>query len=728
MVDGWLQRLLTSVLLSPILLCTPSYGVEKPANVAREEALSDVPWDEIDRILKDEQKVTAPAKPSQGPDRAGKLVKNTADNDTSPVKKAQADARPADSAQQPYDGPEDPSDSHLLRNGGETADEKTDDEQQTVLPAPPRVPPDFTLELTDAITSARLPSSPRMTKEEREAVKAFYEARLNEPLWAKRDGLNSSGEQLMKVISNASNWGLDARQFQISLPLTGIDGDVDDETLIASELQLTAIALKYVKHSEGGRITNPTKQLSSYLDRKPRLTPTAKVLVQLAEADDKRASLVSHHPKHDQFLKLKKKLAELRGERGKKEVILVPTRGPLIKVGQSHEEIGLIRQKLKVATPEAKRDGSPADEFYYDRALAKAVVQYKQQHGIKPTTNITNQLRRTLNSGGRTVSEDDIIANMEQWRWMPKELGDVHITVNIPEFTVRLNKNGKTVHAERVVTGKPHMQTPVFSHKMSSVVFQPVWNVPQSIAVNELLPGLRDGRNMLARRGLVAKRNGRYIDPWSIDWYSTDIRKFHIYQPPGPGNALGIVKFLFPNKHAVYLHDTPSKRLFNSASRAFSHGCIRVRNPVRLAELIMEHDRGWDAKQVRRKLRRGPENNQVKLEKAIPVHITYFTVAVNDAGELVTFRDVYGHEKRIEHALAGRWDRIAKHEDHLKPVKVQPAGDRRQAYYIDEWGYRRPVPGGQYADDYAYDDRRYGSRRRPYRNAPSIFDQIFGGY
>ena len=149
---------------------------------------------------------------------------------------------------------------------------------------------------------------------------------------------------------------------------------------------------------------------------------------------------------------------------------------------------------------------------------------------------------------------------------------------------------------------------------------------------------------------------------------ATDIRNFNVYQPPGGGNALGVVKFLFPNKHAVYLHDTPSKSLFNESVRAFSHGCMRVRNPVKLAELLLNKDKGWDKTHGRRPIAKGPEENEISLDQPIPVHVTYFTAWVDDDGEVQTFDDVYGHEKRITLAFAGRWNQIVKADE----KKVSP--------------------------------------------------------
>jgi len=276
---------------------------------------------------------------------------------------------------------------------------------------------------------------------------------------------------------------------------------------------------------------------------------------------------------------------------------------------------------------------------------------------------------------------------MEAWRWMPDDLGQLHIFVNVPEFLVRVIKDGTIIHEERIVSGGPETQTPIFSDMMRTVVFQPDWKVPESIKINELLPKLRAGSNPIEGQGLVIKRNGRTIDAWDVDWGSADIRNYYIYQPPGDANVLGVVKFLFPNKHSVYLHDTPSKRLFNEKVRTFSHGCMRVRNPVRLAEVIMSEDKGWDADQVRELVTSGPEDNDIALDKPIPVHVTYFTNWVTESGELKTFGDVYGHEQRIKLGLEGRWGEIVKNRDHLLPPDDAPVARGRD----DDWGEPEPA-------------------------------------
>lgn len=245
-----------------------------------------------------------------------------------------------------------------------------------------------------------------------------------------------------------------------------------------------------------------------------------------------------------------------------------------------------------------------------------------------------------------------LLSNMEMWRWMPEVLGATHIWANIPEYKVQVVAKGRTVHQERMIVGKTKNMTPMFSDAMETVVFKPYWNVPNSIKVKELLPSLLRGGSALRRQNLRIAYGGREVRPGSVDWSRRDIRNYHVFQPPGRGNALGKVKFLFPNKHAVYMHDTPTKHLFKKRQRAFSHGCMRVRNPLKFAEVLLKRDRGWDRGKIDRLAASGPENNRVSLLNSVPVHVAYFTAKVSASGKVTLFDDIYGHERRIQAGLA----------------------------------------------------------------------------
>ena len=255
-----------------------------------------------------------------------------------------------------------------------------------------------------------------------------------------------------------------------------------------------------------------------------------------------------------------------------------------------------------------------------------------------------------------------ILVNMERWRWLPNDLGPYYVNVNVPEFMLRVVDEGKVVHTARVVVGKRDKQTPIFSNEMQEVVFNPVWNVPTSIKTEEILPWVNSGGGFFGggystaifeRHNLHIKYGGREVDPRSIDWGRVDIRNMEIYQPPGPGNVLGHVKFVFPNKHDVYMHDTTEKNYFGQPYRAESHGCMRVQNPDQLAFVLLKHDQGWTEARVASAIR-GSGDNHIGLQQKIPVYISYFTLRVNDDGSISTFGDLYGHDIRMAAALNRR--------------------------------------------------------------------------
>ena len=556
---------------------------------------------------------------------------------------------------------------------------------------------------------------------DREALLRFYDVRLGEAMWTGKEGFNAAGTNLIAELRQADDWGLSSADYIVpSLARIGA-GDFSDEDLADAEIKLSLAAMQYGRDARGDRIDEPATQLSSYLDRKPQLIERPKLLEALHGAAGKGDYLRSLHPKHPQFERLRQKLLAQRANGAQDEFEKIPD-GPKITPGKVHWQVALVRRRLKVPAPAMHPDGSAADEGYYDDALAKAVEQFKAKNDLEPVNaTITQALRKALNTDER-ADERALLANMEQWRWMPADLGSTYINVNIPEFTVRVVKNGTVIHSERVVTGKFETQTPIFSDMMRTVVFQPSWNVPESIKILELLPKLRAGGNPLEGRGLAMKRNGHDVDVWDVDWEKQDIRNFHIYQPPGDSNVLGIVKFLFPNKHSVYLHDTPSKDLFNQKVRMFSHGCMRVRNPMQLAEVIMEEDKGWDKSKVNEMITTGPEDNDVALDRPIPVHVTYFTAWVEDNGELKTFPDVYGHEQRIKLGLEGRWGEIVKNRDHLLPPEDAPIARGR-----DDWGDEDAAPRlgpKARAPRYTYRDEAPAYRAPPVYKKKSSFSQF----
>jgi murein L,D-transpeptidase YcbB/YkuD len=270
---------------------------------------------------------------------------------------------------------------------------------------------------------------------------------------------------------------------------------------------------------------------------------------------------------------------------------------------------------------------------------------------------------------GLTAYAKRIRANMEMWRWMWLDMGNMYVLNNIPEFMQYVYKDGKIIRKAKIVAGMLDKQSSIFSRPLKYVVLRPKWIVPESIKVKELWPSLIRGGGYMRQYGLqLETKDGQPLDYRQFDWTQTDIRKFQVTQPPGRRSVLGHVKFSFPSQHTIFMHDTPDKWMFRSAVRTLSHGCLRVDRPMELAEMVLEEDKGWDKTKIAELDRSGPLNNKIKIEKEIPIHLVYFTVWVDDNGRVRTFRDVYGHEKRITQALDGQWDKINKGRNHLAPV------------------------------------------------------------
>jgi murein L,D-transpeptidase YcbB/YkuD len=327
------------------------------------------------------------------------------------------------------------------------------------------------------------------------------------------------------------------------------------------------------------------------------------------------------------------------------------------------------------------------------QGIASATAADEYLRGLHPRHPQFERLRRALlaqraNAASATpaaapekqaVSVRQLLVNMERWRWMPPELGQFYVWNSIPEQMTSVVENGKVVLSEKIVVGKTSSPTPVFSADMQFVIFHPSWGVPAGIKSHELGPKLRNSggswfsfkppaSSVLRAHGLVASRGGKPVDPDSIDWEQANINSFHFTQPAGARNVLGIVKFRFPNKHDVYMHDTTERHLFGGAVRAFSHGCMRVQNPMHLAEVLLAHDKGWSKDEVKAAERRG---EQVTLTTPIPVHNTYFTVTVDDAGGIATRADLYGLDSRVASALEGREVSVASAP---APRAERPAG------------------------------------------------------
>jgi len=551
---------------------------------------------------------------------------------------------------------------------------------------------------------ARLPSvgGKAEAREDSAGLAAYYNAGKGQPIWVSKEGFTPNALRVIKEIRSADDWGLDASAFSVP---ANPGKAAKPEALADAELKLSLAVLKYARHARGGRFDPPS--LSEVIDRHPHIYDPKSVLRAIAAAESADAYLRGLHPKHEQFKRLRQALLAMNkgGGGGGGSVSRIPA-GPNFRPGDNDPQIAVIRKRLGAGL-DGRRD------TVYDTALLQAVNRYQKEHGLRVTGIIDQSLRASLNgpeegresrggtrqstSGSSDERKLRILINMERWRWMPDDLGSFYVWDSIPEQVTRVFDRGKLVLMERIVVGRPATPTPTFSANMQFVTFNPEWAVPEGIKVNEIAPKLQQGgrgggdffnsygggggsSQVLQRLGgLRVTYNGREIDPDSVDWSSVDIRRFQFIQGPGERNVLGVVKFRFPNKHDVYMHDTPDRHLFNQTPRTFSHGCMRTENPLHLAEVILAHDKNYSAGQIREMVQSGV-TNEIKLNSSIPVHVAYFTAEADDQGQVHFFSDVYGLDSRVASALRGHAVHFAS-----DPVITAENQDRRQAQRSDPY-------------------------------------------
>ena len=542
--------------------------------------------------------------------------------------------------------------------------------------------PDRLITFDDSIgieVQQRLAARRNLSKQaeaERDQLAQFYRSHGNQALWVTGNGLNKRAVEVMNEIRKAGDWALPADAFKLpKLAVATANGPrLSAAVLSKAEMTLSLAVLKYARFARGGR-SDPSR-ITEFLDRKLPLIPPAQFMQQISEADDPVQVLRALHPTHPQFRALLKEYHALLGGRGDKSDDRRPKlpSGPSLKLGMKHQQVAILRKRLGLAPV------NPWQQTMFDETVDEAVRAYQKKNGLSVDGVVGAGTRRALNGGKVRGNPKKLLANIEQWRWMPHNMGKMHVLVNIPEFRIRVYKNGKVVHKERVVVGKRTNQTPIFSENMKWIEFHPSWYVPQSIKVREIGPSIsRRGNGFLRNMNMkVTCPNDSYRRRKKNNFWNSspaprrrisDIGKCQVVQLPGPKNVLGVVKFKFPNKHSVYLHDTTSKSLFNKRVRAYSHGCVRVRDPLKLAAIILKQDQGISRRRIQSIVDGPVQTKQTYLKTRIPVHVTYFTAFAEEDGKVRYFRDIYGHEKRIALALKGRYDLIS-------PVPVARAPTR----------------------------------------------------
>jgi murein L,D-transpeptidase YcbB/YkuD len=334
---------------------------------------------------------------------------------------------------------------------------------------------------------------------------------------------------------------------------------------------------------------------------------------------------------------------------------LVP-RVKTLKKGDRGSAVDLLRESLeRQGDSSGVHDSSPL----FDESLADAVRAFEARSGLPVDGMADPEMLSVLNTPVETVIRQ-IELNLERLRWLPDDLGKRHLLVNIPDYRLQLVEDGQTVLQMRVVVGKKENPTPVFSDQMTYLTFNPFWNIPESIAIKETVPLLRKNRDYAEQHGIqvvMKENNEEIVDVSEIGWQDLSQQSkpfpYLLRQRPGPGNALGKVKFMFPNQFNVYLHDTPTRHLFAASERDYSHGCVRVEHPLELARYLLRDKPGWDAERIQNEML-SEEEVSVTLAKPLPVHIVYWSVWIGAGNELQRRPDIYDLDTKQEKLFVKR--------------------------------------------------------------------------
>jgi murein L,D-transpeptidase YcbB/YkuD len=504
-------------------------------------------------------------------------------------------------------------------------------------------------------------------KAERAAVEKFYTARDYAPIWTQGGKLTGSGKGVVARLKDAGSDGLNPADY----PVPDFAAATTPDALADAELKLTASMLDYARHAQSGRMH--WSQVSGDIQYPEHPTDPTEVLANITSAKDASVALDSYNPPHKLYLALRKKLAELRGQ-GDGPMVQIAD-GPALKYtpARTKSQPAIEVEDDRVPQLRAKLGLENPDDRHYDAKVAEAVRKFQATAELKPTGVLDDRTIRAINSPKRDRQIDTILVNMERWRWLPRDLGspaigNAYVILNIPDYTLKVMQNGAQVWTTRVVTGQPGVHaTPLLTETMKFITVNPTWNVPPSIIYNEYLPALQQDPSVLERMGLKLEHNRD--------------GSIHISQPPGERNALGRIRFNFPNKFLVYQHDTPDKHLFAKEDRAFSHGCMRVQNPDQYASVLLnitEPNAHYTPDKIRGMY--GHSEIDLKFPTPIPVNITYQTAFVDDDGNLQLRKDVYGRDANMLSLLrSGRNKDLESVVAHSQPNYVKPVGDLRIA-------------------------------------------------
>ncbi len=508
----------------------------------------------------------------------------------------------------------------------------------------------------------------RVLPNHRKEIIRFYKTRDFKPLWVGEYGMAARTRHLLSLLSKAGEEGLRAQDY-LPASLVDFNDQADNlagspESLARLETELTVAALEYSHHISAGRV-KPIR-ISKLHTLKAKPVSARKVLTNLQSTLRPDTYLTSLQPMIPQYRYLKKALAKYRGQADDNRTIHISA-GALIRPGEYDDRLELIAKRLEqlgLYSFEAQETVNNSDgyeneaitdrsqELAYDANLVTAIKDLQAQSGLRRDGIIGNNTLVALNgqSSGEKIAK--IILSLERLRWLPQDLKSKYIFINQAFYETWMMQDGEEIYRSDVIVGKSIHQTAVFNDEMEKVVLNPRWYVPRSIIYNEMMPKLSYNPYYLEDQGYeVRDIKGRQVNSTAINWSQFGEKNipYNVIQPPGPKNALGRVKFLFPNQHAIYMHDTPARSLFKKDNRALSHGCVRVQKPMKFAEIILKTE-GWTPARIAAAIASG-KNQTVFLSKKIPVYLGYYTAWADNDGNVRLKDDVYGRDRVLNQAL-----------------------------------------------------------------------------
>jgi len=470
-------------------------------------------------------------------------------------------------------------------------------------------------------------------------------------IWKSRDNL----DQMLFVLHNIYQEGLHPEDYHLTAIEKLADkiilsDEVEVEDIARLELLLTDAFLLMSAHLAVGKTDAETIDPQWKASRRALTIDWGKFIDSTLQNNCIVENLQKLTPKHREYCNLKKALAEYRqieekGGWGKFSIVL-----PKLEIGMWNPDIVLLRNRLAIT--QGNISDTIDDEYLFDQALQDQVILFQLRNGLTADGVVG---KATIEAMNIPVEERiaTIEANLERWRWLSDDLGERYIEVNIANFELQVIEKDDMVFRTEVIVGRTLRETPVFSSTMTHLVLNPDWTVPPTILNTDIIPAVINNPEYLAEKNLkILRMDGTEVDPSSVDWMDTLKAGFPymIHQEPGPKNALGRVKFMFPNPYSVYIHDTPDHNLFGRTDRSFSSGCIRVNNPLDLAAWLMKDSPAWTPEQIKNVIDQGEERT-VSLAKPIPVHIVYLTAWASDDGLVYFRKDIYDRDQPLLAAL-----------------------------------------------------------------------------